>query len=104
PPDLVSAGRLGLLDLFDYVMRHVVDEAELLRATQTPILYGSVTGSPRLAVSSKLQHTGTCSHYLVTNNANHQPAPDTGGQRLRSIDWEIGACRCPDRFRQDDGW
>src|SRR5581483_9527391 len=50
PPDLVSAGRLGLLDLFDYVMRHVVDEAELLRATQTPILYGSVTGSPTLAV------------------------------------------------------
>lgn len=50
PPDLVSAGRMGLLDLFNYVMRHVVDEAELLQAEQTPTLYGSVTGSPTLAV------------------------------------------------------
>jgi len=50
PANIVSAGRMGLLDLFNYVMQHVVDEAELLQATQTPTLYGSVTGSPTLAV------------------------------------------------------
>lgn len=52
PVSIVKSSRIGVLDLFTYVMERVVDEAKLLQAIQTPTLYGSISGSPTLAVLS----------------------------------------------------
>ena len=50
PESIVTAGRIGVMNLFNYVMEHVVEEARTLQEVQTPTFYGSVAGSPTLAV------------------------------------------------------
>lgn len=47
---LASAGRVSLLDLFQYAMDGVVSAAARMHYVQTPTLYGSVEGAPTLAV------------------------------------------------------
>jgi helicase len=49
---LAKENRVQLLDLFNYVMRSVVDAASRLREVQTPTLYGSVEGVPAIATLS----------------------------------------------------
>jgi replicative superfamily II helicase len=45
-----TAGRLSLLEIADYVTARVMDEAQRLRAVQTPTMYGSIEGAPSLPV------------------------------------------------------
>jgi replicative superfamily II helicase len=47
---LASAGRIPLLDLFQYTMEGVVAAATRMQRVQTPTLYGSVEGAPTLTV------------------------------------------------------
>jgi helicase len=55
---LGSAGRIPLLDLFRYVMGHVLSTAERMYNVQTPTLYGSVEGAPTLAMLTPGAHYG----------------------------------------------
>ena len=47
---LASDGRIQLLDLFGYAMREVVSAAARIHHVQTPTLYGSLEGTPKLIV------------------------------------------------------
>lgn len=47
---LGSAGRIPLLDLFNYTMERVVAAAQRMYRIQTPTLYGSLEGAPTLSV------------------------------------------------------
>lgn len=46
--DLLTAGRLPLMALFEWVLRQVQHAAERMHETQTPTLYGSLEGAPTL--------------------------------------------------------
>jgi helicase len=50
PEGLASAGRIPLLDLFQFTMQGVVAAAIRMQRVQTPTLYGSLEGAPTLAV------------------------------------------------------
>ena len=53
---LGSAGRIPLLDLFQYVMDGVVAAAGRIRQIQTPTLYGSVEGAPTMPILKAGSH------------------------------------------------
>ena len=47
---LASAGRLGLLQLYEYVAARVLESARSFNEVQTPTIYGSIEGAPTFAV------------------------------------------------------
>ncbi|HQZ33276.1 MAG TPA: caspase family protein, partial [Ilumatobacteraceae bacterium] len=70
PAGLVEGGRIALLDIVNYVTKHVVEEAALLRAIQTPTMYGSIEGAPTLAVLVPGARYGAAFPSRVRSNAS----------------------------------